>query len=392
MSQLYWDAAQVLKQVLSKQRSLKSASFSSRHGKVAHELVRKVLPHYRRLQKEIKKISPRNMNVSILMLYDYYTIGKISGGGLLKKQITSNFEPFQIPVTSSSVEKIWVRVNEFNPPNVALIGEADPIVKNLFFVEKSKDVKEMMQKGQIIVQSKASCLPVNCVRFVKGDYNAIDACAAPGNKTIQLAELMKEFSTGKVFAFEKDEKRFAVLEKRLKLGKVTNVQCQNLDFFEFGGERNVKIAIVDPSCSGSGIIEHQIADFGEIRYEPNYTDNRIENLASFQESILQKALSLKGIEQVVYSTCSVYKRENEQVVKNVMSQLWRQFKLENILKNWETRGIGKYGKFMVRCVPNQTNSQGFFVAKIVKRKLRLRHKLLKNRKIFWHIKKIPVFR
>lgn len=392
MSQLYWDAAHVLKQVISKRRSLKSASFSNRHGKVAHELVRKVLPHYRRLQKEIKKIKPKNLNVSILMLYDYFTTGKISGGGLLKKQIASNFQPFQIATTPSSIQKIWVRINEFNPPSNFFSKEPDAIVKNLYFVEKNKEVGEMIQNGQIIAQSKASCLPVKCIYFEKGNYNAIDTCAAPGNKTIQLAEMMKKYSSGKVFAFEKDEKRFNVLEKRLKLSKVSNVQCQNLDFFEFEGGHNIKIAIVDPSCSGSGIIEHQIADYGEIRYDTEYVDNRVESLALFQEKILQKTLNIPGIDQIVYSTCSVYQRENECVVKNVMSKVWRQFKLAKTLGEWKIRGIGKYGKYMVRCIPNETDSQGFFVAKIIRRKVRLKHKIIRNRKHFWHLKRIPAFR
>lgn len=393
MSQLYWDAALVLSQVISKRKSLKTASFSlKKNGKMIHELVRKVLPHYRRLSKDVKILHTKNPNQAILMLYDYYTKGRISGGGGLKKQIVENFLPNQIQESSSTQPKIWVRLNNFHPSSPPF--EQDPasqskdeIVPNLYFVTKTPQITQMIQQGHLIAQSKASCLPVSCLNLPKGNYNALDTCSAPGNKTIQLAEYLKSKSSGKVFAFERDPRRFEVLQKRLKICRVDNVEAANLDFFDVKRLQNVKVAVVDPSCSGSGIIEHQMVDHGKLQFNFDYVDDRVENLALFQEKILEKTLNVPGIRQVVYSTCSIYRRENEQVVENVMGKFWRRFRIENVIREWKIRGLGDFGKFMVRCIPNKEDSQGFFVAKFVKRDLRLRHRMIKRRKIFWHYKK-----
>lgn len=62
--------------------------------------------------------------------------------------------------------------------------------------------------GQIILQDKASCIPASLLDVQRGDV-VLDACAAPGNKTTQLAAgVGKE---GRVFAIERDEKRTVVL-------------------------------------------------------------------------------------------------------------------------------------------------------------------------------------
>ena len=161
-------------------------------------------------------------------------------------------------------------------------------------------------------------MPVSALFMKTGNWNAIDTCAAPGNKTIQLAEKMKKFSLGTLYAYEKDKKRFEVLKNRIKLANAKNVCPVNSDFFKATNYFNVKIAVVDPSCSGSGILEHQIIDHGKIHYNTDFFDERIQKLSNFQKKILKKTIRISGIEQIVYSTCSVYTAENEKVVLNVM--------------------------------------------------------------------------
>ena len=67
--------------------------------------------------------------------------------------------------------------------------------------------------GQMILQDKASCIPASLLDVQRGDV-VLDACAAPGNKTTQLAAGVG--TEGHVFAIERDEKRTVVLRDMVK--------------------------------------------------------------------------------------------------------------------------------------------------------------------------------
>jgi 16S rRNA C967 or C1407 C5-methylase (RsmB/RsmF family) len=84
-------------------------------------------------------------------------------------------------------------------------------------------------------------------------FDVIDACSAPGNKTVQLAELTPK---GRVFAYEKDRRRFELLKKTVAKYNASNILPKNSDFLQLtkvGKFRRVKFILLDPSCSGSGM-------------------------------------------------------------------------------------------------------------------------------------------
>eukprot|EP00494_Astrolonche_serrata_P002059 UN02065 len=103
----------------------------------------------------------------------------------------------------------------------------------------------------------------------------LDTCAAPGNKTAQLAALCP---SGKVFAFERNEKRCGVLKKRLELMGADHVQIFHQDFLETDPSdpqfTNITTALVDPSCSGSGMLQQKGAQISDAK--------RLDSLAQFQ--------------------------------------------------------------------------------------------------------------
>lgn len=392
MSIIYAQAAKVLKSVISRRMGVKSACFIGKSNvKAVYALVQKVLPNYRTLEKYIKTAKTPNKYLAVVMLYDFWATGKISGGGYVKQQIMQNF-PNPEPLILKTASKVWVRINNHKPiPNPQILGIKDDLIENLYLADRCKEINELINDYTLIAQSKASCMPVAALSLYQGTWNAVDTCAAPGNKTLQMAERMKKFTTGVLYAYEKDKKRFELLDSRVKSAGFDNIRAQNRDFFDIYHFPRVKIGIVDPSCSGSGIIEHQIVDKGKIHYNINYTDDRIHKLSDFQLKILLKTLKIPGIEQVVYSTCSIYKTENEDVVENALKTVWKTFKLVKTLTQWKDRGVGRYGKYMVRSIPTDNHTQGFFVAKFVKRSLRLRHKILKNSKKHWVLKKTPKY-
>lgn len=131
---------------------------------------------------------------------------------------------------------------------------------------------------------------------------------------------MKTLTKGKLFAFELNPHRFQLLARRLNEYKANNVVAKRADYLRAKIPRGIKVAVVDPSCSGSGIISHQLIDHGKLTYNPDYIDHRVKQLSYFQEKVLNNTLVIPGISQVVYSTCSVHKIENENVVETVLSR------------------------------------------------------------------------
>ncbi|CAJ1085562.1 probable 28S rRNA (cytosine-C(5))-methyltransferase [Xyrichtys novacula] len=170
----------------------------------------------------------------------------------------------------------------------------------------------LYKAGHIILQDKASCLPAYLLNPPPGSH-VIDACAAPGNKTSHLAAIMK--NKGRLFAFDLDAKRLATMSTLQLRAGVTIHQLAHQDFLKLNPDssqfKDVEYILLDPSCSGSGMVCLQDDD-STADQEKNQM--RLASLASFQLRCLNHGLKFPSLKRLVYSTCSVHRQENEDVV------------------------------------------------------------------------------
>ena len=277
---------------------------------------------------------------------------------------------------------------------------------------------EIVKSGKIILQDKSSCF--SALALARGNANApmncdwIDACAAPGNKTTHLAALVSTLNNdtlmsnkkkGKkpkprstIFAFERSSIRFKILKSRIETlvptpesGTQASVAVEPLlgDFLKSDPKdpqfSNVRGILLDPSCSGSGIVnspdrwlEDAAADDND---EAKHEDKakRIQSLANFQLVALKHAMSFPSVDRIVYSTCSVNDEENEVVVGKALSEIFESKKGSDedawqlvapaCLSNWPRRGRAGIGgltenqaKCLIRCDGlNGDETNGFFV-------------------------------
>jgi putative methyltransferase len=235
----------------------------------------------------------------------------------------------------------------------------------LIFPPKTEFHKHPAYKnGSIILQDKASCLPVHILNPEPGSV-LLDMCAAPGMKTTQCAAIIED--KGKIYATEIGKKRFQTLNKIVESSGATCVDMLNVDVTTLTAKEcpEVEYILVDPSCSGSGITDR--IEIGQ--QEPDQHRNRLEKLAAFQITILRHALTrFPNVKRVVYSTCSVYPEENEDVVRQVL-ETCTQFKLvpavELVKNKWENFGsseFGDIGRYCLYARPDIDLTSGFFVA------------------------------
>ncbi|KAI9799225.1 MAG: hypothetical protein M1825_004868 [Sarcosagium campestre] len=294
------------------------------------------------------------------------------------------------------------------------------------------------EKGELILQDKASCFPAYLLdphRSCIGDI--MDTCAAPGNKTSHLAALLlsppppppqspllaaatsssgsvraddpsssasstrheqKRGKKRRIWAIERDADRATSLTKMVSLAGASGIVTikPRQDFLRLDPLApewsNVGALLLDPSCSGSGMVSRdevlprvflpsrnpqdqktttsslrsksrrkpttKAAQTTSIDLHPksepareetllSYSPTRLESLSAFQLRLLLHAFRFPNARRITYSTCSIHAEENEQViVKALASSIaasvgWRTlYRHEQVsgLREWPIRG------------------------------------------------------
>ena len=262
----------------------------------------------------------------------------------------------QRPVTlrannlKTSLEKVKEKLDEAQIEYETISWyEKALIIKNVREEEIRK--LEIYENGEIYLQSLSSMLPPIILEPKAGE-NILDMTAAPGGKTTEIAALTE--NKAYLTACEKNKIRAERLKFNLhKQGvKSANIMVEDArklsDYFSFD-----KI-LLDAPCSGSGT---------ENIFDKNFSKELVERSVKFQEELLSKALKiLKPGGEMVYSTCSILKQENEKVLERVLSKGNAQIE-PIIVQDIEVLPSKIAGTITV--CPTE-NYEGFFVAKIKK--------------------------
>lgn len=184
-----------------------------------------------------------------------------------------------------------------------------------FIVEGVREnaIKELdiYKNGEIYLQSLSSMIPPIVVAPKEGE-NILDMAAAPGGKTTQMANLSN--NKAMVTACEKNKIRAERLKYNLEKQGASRVtvmlkDARRLDdFFSFD-----KI-LLDAPCSGSGTI-----NLNETSIEKFFTRELVDRSIKTQKELLKKAVKILKINgELIYSTCSILKEENEKAVEEIL--------------------------------------------------------------------------
>ncbi len=187
--------------------------------------------------------------------------------------------------------------------------------KDAIIIKNAKEIDlqalEIYKTGKIYLQSLSSMLPP-IILDPKEETDILDMCSAPGGKTSQISAITNNKSN--ITACEINNIRYERLKYNLeKLGvKNTNIMKKDSrfldDFFSFDN------ILLDSPCSGSGTINLN----NENTYK-NFSLKLVEKSCRLQISLLRKAVKLlKKNKEIVYSTCSILKEENDDIVKQVL--------------------------------------------------------------------------
>ena len=232
---------------------------------------------------------------------------------------------------------------KFSPISVEISGSFDPRRSEAF------------SKGLMHVQDEASAICALALSPVAGD-TVIDVCSAPGGKSMTMALLSSD--EAKIYSYDLHESKLSLIEDSANRLGISSVTVAERDATEpcaelFGMADKV---LCDVPCSGLGVISKK----PDLRYK-DISAASVE-LPPLQYKILESsALYLKSGGALVYSTCTLNKSENEDVVGRFLSA-----HPEFYPEDFTVGDLSSCGG-MLTLYPHVHGTDGFFVSKLRKK-------------------------
>ena len=210
-------------------------------------------------------------------------------------------------------------------------------------------------EGLFYVQDPASRLSVRCAMLPKdGGIRLLDCCSAPGGKSFAAAIAMG--GRGQIRSCDIHPHKIALIENGARRLGLTNIRAgvQDASVFNPEWEDAFDVVLADVPCSGLGIIRKK----PDIRYR-NLKET--EALPALQSAILSNQASyVKKGGVLMYSTCTILKRENEQVVEAFL-EAHPDFHTEPLCL---PEVFPKNENGMLTLLPGQYDTDGFFICRL----------------------------
>ena len=236
------------------------------------------------------------------------------------------------------------------------------IIKNAD--EKKIQNLDIYTNGYIYLQSLSSMIPP-IILNPKKEEKVLDLTAAPGSKTTQMAAMME--NDGYILANELDKIRCDRLKYNVHMQGAEIVEVINMPGENVGEKypNTFDKVLLDVPCSGEG--RFLVSD--EKTYK-NWSTKQVQDLVEIQKKLFESAVeALKAGGEMVYSTCTLNLKENEEIVNYAIKNLNVKVEEINIELKDKAKGISKgYDtslKNTIRVLPNKYQ-EGFYVAKIIK--------------------------
>lgn len=215
------------------------------------------------------------------------------------------------------------------------------------------------KEGHIYLQSLSSMLPVYVLDPHEKE-NILDMCAAPGSKTCMIQSLCN--NKVNLTAVELHKDRFEKLNYNCKKQGV-NALLINKNALDLDDMFKFDKILLDAPCSGSGTL-----DLSNNRYKSSFTQELIKKCVTAQKKLIKKSCKLLNSGGVlIYSTCSLLKEENEDIVDFALDN---GFELDickfNIKSNSFSEGSSVNENVFIKIFPDK-QWEGFFVAKLHKK-------------------------
>ncbi len=203
---------------------------------------------------------------------------------------------------------------------------------------------DLFKDGLFIAQDLSAGRTAKILAPKTGEL-VLDACSAPGGKTTHLAEIMQ--NTGKIIAWDLYENRLNLVNDNAKRLGIDIIHTEAKDASKYYDEYKEKFdkILLDVPCLGIGVIKRK----PDIKWQRKKED--IQEIIKIQLKILETCSKyLKPNGELIYSTCSIFKDENEDIVDKFLKENIQFKKLEEIK------------------IKTNEDADGFYICKIIREK------------------------
>lgn len=344
-----------------------SVELAKKFARGSSGFVNAVLRNIARNRDRILNEGTGNLNIA-----DRFAIKYSFPGYLVQEWISAFGEDFTEKLLASLLERpdFSVRINTLKTTREALWEELNNhgikirpgrFLDEALYLENVSDVSTLdaFIEGEITVQDESSMIVARVLDPKPGE-KILDTCAAPGGKTTHIGQIMK--NRGHIDAWDIHDHKIALINDNAERLGVQIIKASQRDALEFwkDAENMYDRVLVDAPCSGTGIIRRK----PDIKWKRREED--FANLIEIQKKILYNAgRYVKPGGVLVYSTCSLDMRENEQIVSGFLNENGN-FKSESIERLLPKGLNNKKGvkEGMVRLYPHIDGTDGFFIARM----------------------------
>lgn len=340
--------------VLDKVYKLISKKRGRDEAKKAKKILRKVKQFD--LEEALKKLD-RNEQMSLKYFHPTYLVNRFV-------EIFGHDEAVELMQKNNQKKTIWLRVNTLKSSveeavqalqEEGIAVEQDKIYPEVFRLLETENpvpLTPIFKDRIIIIQDRASIAAVYALDPKPGEH-VLDACAAPGMKTSLISQKMR--NTGLITAVDNNQARLNKMKELVEFSGVENVEFIFADSRKLSEGEYDKI-LVDAPCSSSGVIQSS----PEFKWRLN--QKQVNMYSSIQKDILKNTLNLlKKNGTIVFSTCSVFPEEGEQVINEIKEKV-------NVIKPKIIGSEGYKGYAfspeVKRIFPHKHDTQGFFICKM----------------------------
>ena len=256
---------------------------------------------------------------------------------------TNNIEPplcLRVNFLKSNREEILAALEKFGATaEISKLAPEGIICQSHGALDSFKPLKI----GMCQVQDESSMLAARWLNPAENDF-VIDCCAAPGGKATHIAEIMKNH--GRIIAADIYETKLELIKENAKRLGIKIIEPVLLDARKIGEKffNKADKILIDAPCSGLGVIRRK----ADLRWKKSFSE--IAELPKLQSEIIASAANaVKKGGTLIYSTCTIIRRENEEIVENFL-KLNKNFKLVE----------------MKTFLPHIDGTDGFFIAKLIR--------------------------
>ena len=319
------------------------------------------------IKDDIQRISITNsMPIWIIeelekQLGDIKKVEEIAINSNLRPHLSIRINNLKIAKNKNIEQELIKKLEEKN------IEVKQGVLEDFLILKNAKNIENMeeFRQGLFTIQDETAGLIPIILEPKKIDV-ILDACSSPGGKTTYLAEMME--NQGLIEAWDIHEHRTKLVENTAKRLGLTNIETRVNDATIYNEKYKEKFdkILLDVPCLGLGVLKRK----PDIKWQKSKED--VEEITKTQKQILENCSHyLKKDGELVYSTCSILKEENENVINEFLSN-HKEFQIEKI-EIKENRKI-QNKEFFEKYIKNDNYFQvyqndetdGFFICKLKK--------------------------